>query len=268
MPKRSSEKWKNKLKGKTAMKRYIILIFNLMFSVAIASEEASLMEQANRHYISQEYEQAILIYEQILASGKESAQLYFNLGNACFKNNETARALLNYERARLLAPNNEDIDFNIRIAQQFIVDNIDAVPQPFFVRWRNSVVNKASADRWAGISLMAFIIALILFGSFLFTQFVWVKKLTFWSAILLITVSAFSFSFANRQQKELTRRNHAVVFSPRVTVKSSPASTGTDLFLIHEGLKVEITDSLNNWKEIRIPDGNKGWLPDSCIVRI
>lgn len=237
-------------------------------SAPVSGNPADLLLQANQHYMSQEYEKAIQLYEQVISAGLESAQLYFNLGNAYYKTMDTPRAMLFFERAKLLAPHHEDIDFNIRVARQFIVDNIEELPQPFFVRWRTSVVNMAPADTWARISLAGFLAFLVLLGAFFFSPVSWVKRLTFWSAVLMITLSGFSFSFANRQKKALVERNYGIIFSPRVTVKSSPSTTGTDLFLIHEGLKVQITDSLNSWKEIRIPDGNKGWLPDSCVVRI
>jgi tetratricopeptide (TPR) repeat protein len=270
------------------MKRYIIIFFAILpawllaqepvelpqqavpvdYSQVQSGDPSGLLEIANQHYMSQEYEKAVLIYEQILLSGRESAQLYFNLGNAYFKSNNIPKAILNYERAKLLEPANEDIDFNIRVANQFTVDNVLALPQPFFLRWRTTVVNMASSDTWAKISIASFLMFLVLLAVFLFSGFAWVKRLTFWSGFIFLLLSAFGFSFANRQKKALEERNHAIVFCPRVAVKSSPSATGTDLFLIHEGLKIEITDSLNSWKEIRIPDGNKGWMPDSCAVRI
>jgi tetratricopeptide (TPR) repeat protein len=270
------------------MKRYIILLFAFLplflsaqepvglpqpqvpvdYSQLQSDDPVALLAIANQHYMSQEYEKAVLIYEQILLSGRESAQVYFNLGNAYFKSNNIPKALLNYERARLLEPANEDIDFNIRVANQFTVDNVQALPLPFFLRWRTSVVNMASSGTWAKISIASFLMFLVLLGAFLFSRFTWVKRLTFWGGLLLFIISAFGFSFANRQKKALRERAFAIVFCPRVAVKSSPSVTGTDLFLIHEGLKIEITDSLNSWKEITIPDGNKGWMPDSCAVRI
>lgn len=270
------------------MKHYIILLFAIMPILLLAQEPVELpqpsvpvdysqvqsddpvglLEMANQHYMNQEYEKAALVYEQILLSGKESAQVFFNLGNAYFKSNDIPKAILNYERAKLLEPANEDIDFNIRVANQFTVDNVLALPQPFFLRWRTTVVNMASSDTWAKISMAAFLMFLVLLGAFLFSRFAWVKRLTFWGGLLLLIISAFGFSFAGRQKKALDERNYAIVFCPRVAVKSSPSATGTDLFLIHEGLKIEITDSLNRWNEIRIPDGNKGWMPDTCVVRI
>ncbi len=229
---------------------------------------ADLLEFANEMYVQQEYERAVMVYEQLLSDGWVSAQLHFNLGNAYFKRDLFAQALLNYERALLLAPGNEDIDFNIRMAQQYTVDTMETLPQPFFLRWRLSVIQSSSADSWGTLSLSAFLVFLLMLATFLLSRKPLLKRLGFWSAMAAFAVSAFTFSFANQQHKTRQQRPHAIVFCPRVAVKSAPGAAGTDLFLIHEGLKVEITDSMQQWKEIRLPNGNKGWMPDSCAVRI
>jgi tetratricopeptide (TPR) repeat protein len=231
-------------------------------------ENSQLWEKANAYYTTEEYQQAVSIYEQILQTGEESAKLYFNLGNAYYKTGDVNNAILNFERAKVLAPHDTDIEFNLQIANQFVVTKIEDIPQPFFLRWRTSVTNKYPTDTWSAISIGTFILFLIFLGFFIFTKRVSVKRIAFWFGIVVIVFSAFTFSFARQQKKEIVNRNHAIVFCPRVTVKSSPAQTGTDLFLIYEGLKIEITDSLNTWKEIKLADGNEGWLPDSCIVKI
>jgi len=231
-------------------------------------DNTQVWEKANAYYTTGEYQQAISLYEQILASGEESAKLYFNLGNAYYKAGDINNAILNYERAKLLAPQDKDIDFNLQIANQFVVTSIEPLPLPFFLRWRTTVINKYPADTWAFISVFAFLIFLILLGLFIFSRNISVRRLSFWIGIIVVIFSGFTYSFAAQQKKKLVERNNAIVFCPRVTVKSSPAETGTDLFLIYEGLKVEVTDSLNNWKEIKLADGNEGWLPDSCIVKI
>lgn len=227
-----------------------------------------LWEKANAFYTTEEFQKAASVYEQILENGHESAKLYFNLGNAYYKMGDVNQAILNYERAKLLAPQDADIDFNLKIANQFVVTKIDELPQPFFLRWRNSVINKYPADTWSGISIAAFVLFLVLLSFYLLSKRVSVKRISFFVAIFAIILSGFTYSMASRQKQKLVKRNHAIVFCPRVTVKSSPAENGTDLFLIYEGLKVEITDSLNTWKEIKLADGNEGWLPDSCIVKI
>ena len=167
-----------------------------------------------------------------------------------------------------MAPHDKDIEFNLQIANQFVVTKIEELPQPFFLRWRSSVTDKYPADTWSAISIGAFILFLILLGFFIFSRRAAIKKTAFWIGIVAVIFSGFTFSFAFQQKKEIKNRNHAIVFCPRVTVKSSPTQTGTDLFLIYEGLKIEITDSLDTWKEIKLADGNEGWLPDSCVVEI
>lgn len=245
----------------------IIGIFLVMGTYAQDSTQV-LWEKANAYYTTEEYQQAVSAYEQILNEGQESAKLYFNLGNAYYKTGDINNAILNYERAKLLAPQDEDIQFNLDLANQFVTTEIDELPQPFFVRWRTKIVNLFPVDTWSVISIGAFIVFLGLLGLFLFSRRSGFKKLAFWFGILAIVISGFTFSFAARQTKKITERDQGIVFCPRVTVKSSPSETGTDLFLLYEGVKVEISDSLSTWKEIRLSDGNIGWLPDSCIVKI
>ena len=227
-----------------------------------------LWEKANAYYTTGDYKQAISHYEQILASGHESAKLYYNLGNAYYKEKDFNKAILNFERAKILAPNDENIDFNLKLANQFVVTSIEPLPQPFFLRWRTTIINMNSSDKWAYISIFSFILFLVLTGLFIFSRIVSVRRISFLTGIVLLVFSGFTFSFSAQQRKKIVERNHAIVFCPRVTVKSSPSTTGTDLFLIYEGLKVQITDSVSTWKEIKLADGNEGWLPDSCIVKI
>ena len=251
-------------------KYLLIFLFGIVLILKVSGQDSTqvLWEKANALYTTEEYQKAIIAYEQILGTGQESAKLYFNLGNAYYKAGDFNNAILNYERAKLLAPQDEDIEFNLRMANQFVVTGIEELPQPFFIRWKNRLINRYPADSWAAISIGLFVLFLLLLGSFLFSRSSSVKKFTFWFGILTVVLAAFSFSFAARQKEKINNRNHAIVFCPRVTVKSAPSLNSTDLFLLYEGVKVEISDSLDMWKEIKLSDGNLGWLPDSCIVKI
>ena len=254
----------------THLKKYGLFLLGAIAFLQISAQDSIqvLWDRANAYYTTQEYQQAASAYEQLLNSGLESARLYYNLGNAYFKSGDINRAILNYERAKLLAPQDPDINFNLNLANQHVATEIEALPQPFFLRWRNRIINSYPADMWAGISIGAFILFLGLLGLFIFSRSAFVKKISFWFGIMAIVISGFTFSFAARQKEKINQRKHAIVFCPRVTVKSAPAETSTDLFLLYEGVKVEISDSVNTWNEIKLPDGNVGWLPDSCIVRI
>ncbi|MDR2910231.1 MAG: tetratricopeptide repeat protein [Bacteroidales bacterium] len=250
--------------------KHTFLFFMLVVPGFLMAQETNeqLWDKANNLYTTEEYQQAISVYEQILSSGEESAKLYFNLGNAYFKNGNINNAILNYERAKLLAPNDEDIEFNILFANQSVVTSAEVLSKPFFLRWKESATNFFTVNTWSVFSISAFVLFIFAFGFFLFGKNISLRKISFWTGILLIIFSVFSYSFAGIQKKRIENRNQAIVFCSRATVKSAPSETGTDLFIIYEGLKVEITDSLNSWKEIKLSDGNIGWLPESCIVTI
>jgi tetratricopeptide (TPR) repeat protein len=250
------------------MKKYIILVFVLIGFISKGADLKSLMDQANKAYAAQDFAKAQELYEQILGTGNESATLYFNLGNTFFKQGDNLKAILNYERAKRLSPRNKDIDFNLKIANQFVVDNIEQLPKPFFARWWNSVSSLLSADGWAKWSSFVFVLFLILLGSYFFSRSLRIRKLAFSAAVFAAVFVILSFTLATRQSNLVKDRTSALILCPRVNVKSAPSVTGTDLFMIHEGLKVKITDKLEKWREIELSDGNKGWVTDSCLVRI
>ena len=249
------------------MKRIINTILAILFTVAVFAQ-ADLIQKANEHYTKEEFQKAIDGYNQILMAGIESPEVYFNLGNAYYKTKQYTLSILNYERAKLLAPDDEDIEFNLQVANQKVVDSIQELPGIFIVRWWNAIVNSQTTDTWASISIFSFVVFLTMLGFYFFAKTSEVKRITFWSGCFLIMLTIFSWSFAAKQKSRLVNHSFAIVMQPTVTVKSSPSENGTKLFVIHEGLKVRITDKLGEWVEIRLADGNKGWLLTESIERI
>ena len=255
----------------TSKRLKILIVILMVFSNSLLNAQdtnTQLWEKANAAYLAQNYQEALNDYLQILKTGNASAKLYFNIGNAYYKTGDYNNAILYLERAKLLAPNDDNIDFNIQFVNQHVVTKLEPLPQPFFVRWQNSLVNLYSSDQWAYFSVFTFIFFLILAGVFVFSRVVVFRRISFITGIVVFLISAVTFAFAGKQQKKINERSGAIVFCPRVTVKSAPTSTSTDLFLIYEGLKVNVTDSIGTWKEIRLADGNEGWLQDSCIDKI
>lgn len=249
------------------MKRLINTILAILVSAALFAQ-ADLLQKGNELYAKDEFKQAIDVYNQLLMTNLESPEVYFNLGNAYYKTGQYTLSILNYERAKLLSPDDEDIDFNLQVANQHVVDSIQELPGVFIVRWWDSLVNSQTTDSWAIISLISFILFLALAGLYFFSRTGDIRRISFWSACFLITVTLFSWSFAARQKSRMVNHSFAIVMQPTVTVKSSPSEKGTNLFVIHEGLKVKITDQLGDWLEIRLADGNKGWLLTESIERI
>jgi tetratricopeptide (TPR) repeat protein len=250
------------------MKQLLILL-SILFAVNLhANDNFLLMEQANSYYDEGEYHTAIEIYQAVLDNGYESAALYYNLGNTFFKINDMASAILYYERALLLAPFDQDILFNLQIANSRIVDKIEPVPELFIFRWWNQLVNMQSLERWAWTSVISFSLTLVMLLVFLLARSVWIKKTGFWSGIVFLAVFALTFTLANQRYQQMKHRSEGIVFTPTVNVKSSPRENSTDIFVIHEGTKVQVTGELGEWVEIRIADGNQGWIKESDFRRI
>lgn len=256
------------------MKYFIRTIFllGLLLITSLCSKgqnaASDSLARGNQLYGDGNFAEAMNTYERIHQSGQESAELYFNLGNAYYKAGYPSKAILNYERAKLLNPKDEDVRYNLEMAQSHVVDKIEPLPELFFVAWRNAVIDMQTVDQWGFQSLLFFVLFLVLFGLFLFAKAGRTRKIAFWFGLVAIVVSAFSFSFASTQKRKLTHRDTAIIMARSVTVKGSPSQTGTELFIIHEGLKVSITDSLGGWIEIRLADGNEGWVTDEVLERI
>ena len=249
------------------MKRLFNTILVLLFAFTLHAQE-NLLQKANELYTKEQFKEAIDVYNQILMTNMESTEVYYNLGNAYFKTNQFPKAILNYERAKLLSPDDEDINFNLQVANQRVVDAIQELPGIFITRWWNSLINSQTTDTWAVISIITFVIFLILAGLYFFARSVDIRRIAFWSAWMIFGVSMFAWSFAATQKSRLVNHNYAIIMAPTVTVKSSPSEKGTNLFVVHEGLKVKVTDKLGNWLEVRLADGNKGWLLTETLERI
>lgn len=216
-------------------------------------------------YMRNDYASAIQIYENLLKNG-EAAEVYYNLGNSYYKADDIAKAILNYERALLLQPGNADIRANLEIARSKTIDKVIPVPEIFFVAWTKSLINSLSVDAWAKLGVVFFILLLVSLYLFFFSKQIAGKKTGFIGGIVFLVLVVLSNVFAAQQKNELTDRNAAIVLSPSVTVRSTPSESGTSLFILHEGRKVEIKDNtMREWKEIRLEDGKVGWVPASAV---
>ena len=247
--------------------RLPILILAIASLLPLAASAASKAE-ADSAYARGNYQEAIKGYESLLKQGA-SAEIYYNLGNAYYRTENITRAVLNYERALLLSPGDGDIRFNLQIARSKTIDKIVPESEMFFVTWYRSLVNIMSVDGWGRMALVSLALVIVLFLVYLFSARVWMQKVGFFGGGALLVVFALSNIFAWQQSQNLLYRKGAIVVAPSVTVKSTPAQNGTDLFILHEGTKVVITDgSMKDWREIRLADGKKGWLESKKIELI
>ncbi len=223
------------------------------------------MEKAAEYYTQGDYDACIKEYNDILDGGMESATLYYNLGNAHYRLGQTAQAILNYERALRLDPSNADIKHNLEFAKEKTIDKIDAPETIFLERWWNNIINLATADVWAycSVGLFALFIAALL--CYIFSKALWLRKSGFAVAVMSLIFTVFTFIFAYQQNSSKENTAYAIIFAPTVTLKSTPDVSGTDLFILHEGTKVQIIEAAGTWVEIMTEDGSKGWLDANTI---
>lgn len=222
--------------------------------------------EADSAYIRNDFAAAVEMYENILKTSGESATIYYNLGNSYYKMGNIAKAVLNYERALLLNPGDGDIRFNLELARSKTVDKVVPTAEMFFVTWTNSLINTMSEIAWAKTGITAFILMILGLALFIFGKRIVWKKVGFIAAICLFLVTVVTNIFASKQKTELLNHDNAIIMAPSVTVKSTPNQSGTDLFILHEGSRVIIKDNtMKEWKEIKLEDGNAGWVPAHVI---
>lgn len=251
-------------KAKVSGFSFVLMILMLM----PLSANAITKQNADDEYAKGNYQQAIKDYQEILKAGV-SSEIYYNLGNAYYRTDNITQALLAYERALQLSPGDNDIRFNLQYARSKTIDKITPETEMFFVTWYNSLVNFTSVDRWAKTAIVSIVMALLLILVFLFAPQLWARKSGFYGSAVFLLLFAFANLFAFQQKHELETKQGAIVIAPTVNVKKTPAASGTDVFVIHEGTRVDITDrGMKQWRGIKLADGREGWLKTSQIEEI
>ena len=249
------------------MKRYTLFILMAFLTFTGRAQETAdqWFEQANAAYNATNYDSAVMLYEKILANDMESVPLYFNLGNTYYKMHEYPMAIYYFEKALKLDPSNEDVQINLAIANRAIVDKIEPMPQSFIVRWWQSVRALFSGDQWAWLSIVFFALLLVSVFLFLRARKLGVRKLGFFTGLVFLLAFALSVIFAFQLKRSSLTHDQAIIMTPTVNVKSSPNEASVDLFVLHEGTKVDVLETENGWNKIRIANGSVGWLSEESM---
>ena len=256
----------NAMKGKKNHKAASMVLLALL--LVPLSAGAVTKSNADAEYAKGNYQQAIVDYEELLQNGV-SADLYYNLGNAYFRTENITKAILNYERAHMLSPGDEDIQFNLQFARSKTIDKITPQSEMFFVGWYHSLVNLTSVDRWAYTAVVSIILVLVLLLMYLFAENITLRKIGFYGAVASLLLFLLANLFAFQQKRMLEDRCGAIVMSSSVNVRKSPAEKAEAAFVLHEGTRVDITDkSIKGWREVRLADGREGWVEDGKIEEI
>ncbi|MES2140435.1 MAG: tetratricopeptide repeat protein [Bacteroidota bacterium] len=259
---------KNVWAGSNKLKLFLILLFAILYSFVNASTNSLLLDSANSAYSKGDYSKASKLYENILSNGQEAPEVYFNLGNAYYKTNNIAFAILNYERALKLEPDNEDFNFNLKLANQKTEDKIDAAPQLFLNQWKNGLVDLMTEKGWSQLCILLICISLILFAIYITMQKRGLKQVGFFGGTTLVILSIITFFIAQHKYSITKNNTQAIITSASITVTGSPNEKGTKLFILHAGTKVNVTQEDVSWAEIKIANGNTGWIKTSELQKI
>jgi hypothetical protein len=261
------------------MKRFLIYIVALIVATEVVASPDSLSvathydalahwELGNKAYVDGDYKRAAEEYSAIIEGGEYSMSLYYNLANAYFKMNEIGKSILYYHRALRIAPGNEDIRHNLALAEAQTKDRIVAIPEFFLNRWLRTVRNTMSCMAWSIISLVVFAVLLLFVLMFLLSSHIGVRKTGFYGALVALLLFVTTTLFALSERREMLTHDEAIVMGSAISVKSSPDRSATDLFVLHEGTKVKVLSEVDQWREITIADGKKGWTLKSNIEEI
>ena len=224
-----------------------------------------LWDLASTAYLNGDYAAAVEAYETLAAQGWSSAKLYYNLANACFKEEQLSRAILYYRRALRLDPGDEDTRYNLSVAEARTKDKIEQVPEFFLAQWLRGIRRTMSCTAWSILSLVLLACALGLVLLFrLASQLAW-RKAGLYGSLVATLLFLLTTGFAIGERRSMLDRSEAVVMASSASVKSAPDHAATDLFVLHEGTTVRITDRLDRWCEVTIADGKKGWIEQSKI---
>ena len=257
------------------MKRIIIYTISLLvaFSVSASSVSASSVsttkwEVGTEADIEGNYDKAIEEYHAILDGGEYSMKLYYNLANAYFKLGAIGKSILYYNKALRIAPSQEDICHNLAIAEAQTKDRIAVIPEFFLNRWLRTMRNAMSCTAWSVLSLIWFGMLLAFALLFLLASRIRWRKVGFYGVVGALMLFVVCTSFAISSRHDMLLHDEAIVMSTAISVKSSPDNSATDLFVLHEGTKVKVLSEVDEWCEVVIADGKKGWTLKSNIEEI
>lgn len=250
------------------MRIYLTVIWSLFGGLLFAQTADSLFIKANKLYQLENYSEAISLYQQIAENQVASDDLYYNMANTYYKMNQVAPAVYYYEKALLLNPGHDDAAYNLSFAKRMAIDNIEALPKTIGERFSLGVIQRLHYNTWAWLAVIFALLFTVLFLLYHFSQLSSTKRFYFISSILSALFVIVFVLFAFNNIKFLENNRYAIVFEQQIDVKSAPAASGEISFELHEGAKVKLLETVDDWYKIKLADGKIGWMPKQALKEI
>jgi tetratricopeptide (TPR) repeat protein len=243
----------------------VIFLITLISTGVYAQQPKQLFQKANQAYQKQDYQKAIELYQNILGQGYQATEIYYNLGNAYFRLNNLGQAILNYEKALKLNPNDPDISYNLELANLRVVDRLELPPRFFLFEWWDSLKTYFSLTQLTQLVAVLFILSVSLVILWLFIRRYRLKRWLLTGTIISGVLFIFWGYILILQSEGYRNRHQGIVLTPTVTVMSAPDEASTDVFLLHEGVKIRLDEQRETWVKISLPDGKSGWIKTGDI---
>lgn len=238
------------------MKKYLLILAVALSTFYSQAQPELIFEKANTLYQQKEYSAAVAMYDSIVNEGFAHAETYYNLGNAHFRLGNLGMAILNYEKALKMNPDDEDAQHNLALANKQVIDEFNVLPTPAMQRIFGDISSVFSSSVWAYFGI-GFFVLMALFASI----FLYVKRQSIFIVLLIITLALGAFAeFMAFGKNQLEQQQFAILTEANSYVKSAPADAAEDLFILHEGTKVKVLDAFGEWMKIKLPDGKIGWI--------
>ena len=241
------------------MKKLLLIL--LLIQPLVASEWDIYFDEGNKAYSKGNYEDAVMHYTKILENGRESGELYFNLGNAYYKMDQIGKSIYYYEKASVFIEGDEALNQNLNIARLKIIDKIEPIPKLFIWIWIDGLLQFLSIENWGWLALFLFILMSVIYAFYILYS----KKSLFRMSWILLIIFAFVIVVFITKIYIFETNDFGIIFEKKVAVMSEPNIGASELFILHEGTKVKINRSLDNWYEISIADGKTGWCQAGAI---
>ncbi len=241
------------------MKKILILLL-LIANVLNAQDEQKIFESANEMYKQQNYEKAIEYYKTLEKYNLISSELFYNLGNSYYKLNKVGPSIYYYEKALKLNPLNKDVQNNLVFARRLALDNIEELPKTVFQKLNSRYLQKLSYNQWAIVSIVFCALGSLFFLFFYFSKQPRSKRTFFVTSLISFLFLIISLTITYNQFSYFKNNKVAIVFAEETEVRNAPSLNSEEVFTLHEGAKVIVLDTIDDWKKIKIADGKIGWI--------
>ncbi len=246
----------------------ILLLYIFILLTAAKADVNSAMQKGNELFKNKQYQLAIDEYDKLIKQGYEGTSLYYNVGNAHYRLGKVGYAILYYEKALKLSPNDEDVKHNLELARINIKDKVETLPPFFIFNIWESVLASLSVSGWTVFVYIIFILLLLCVIAYFFSRTSTQQRVSFFSGVGVFAVLILVIILLAVKMNKEFNINDGIIVSNIVTVKSSPDNSSKDEFIVHEGLKVRLEDKVDNWVKIRLDDGKLGWISEENLRQI